>query len=185
MTTGKSIIFLTLVFIAASLAVYGSSFAAVTRGSGPFDHMERTWTEWGWTNPLDGVPYKMSQYADGTIVAINHWKSPTGNPRDPYRSFPGVLYQGETTDQYIDLSETARVVYYWWKNGKLSCTVTRNVPDLFGNTTKVCQVAPFNFKIAEGILYKAKDGVVWIITPPASAGKQEPATGGSLPSWGR
>jgi hypothetical protein len=141
----------------------------------------------GWVNPLDGAHYAMKLFEDGTTLAIRS-SSKLNEARVNYEWVYDIDYQPSQSsgprDILIAPPDQYQAVYDMWKARKLTCSVTRTVPDLFGNQFKLCQAAPFKVQVEGWTISSPGAGVVWIITPTVTS-TQAPATGSGLPTWGR
>jgi hypothetical protein len=185
MTKRQLIYHAALVALVALCAMQGSSFAATVRD--PSMAIQPPEERWNWRNPLDGSDYDMKRFDDGVIVAIRYHMV-LDESRGNFFRMPELIYQPATdsgpSDVYRTRPQLWDEVHGMWNARRLSCSVKRTVPDLFGNSAKVCQLSPFSFKVTNGTLSTAKGGVVWIITPTVS-GNQTSPTSGSQPTWGR
>jgi len=185
MTIKKFALFTALGILATFLALEETSWAAAVRNaSAPIDPKMDVRA---WTNPLDGADYAMKPFDDGATVAIRYHQE-LNESKGFYEGRPDVLLEPPQrrglADVYAARPDQWQVVHDMWKERKLSCAVRRSVPDLFGNLFSICQTAPFKFQVGGWTLSLPANGVVWIITPPAS-GKQEPARRSNRPGWGR
>jgi len=186
MIVKKLFIITALAALIISPAIHGKALAATARTavSVPVDPK---FDVRGWVNPLDGSRYAMKLFEDGTTVAIRS-SSKLNEAQGIYEWVYDIDYQPPQgtgpRDILIATPDQYQVVYDMWKARKLACSVTRTVPDLFGNQFKLCQASPFKVQVEGWTISSPGAGVVWIITPTVT-NTQAPATSGSLPTWGR
>lgn len=163
-------------FVIFLLTVFSSGNALAVRSE---NHLFVVF--WTWLNPLEGVSYKMYQYADGTIVAIRL----PGYRGKIYTIDPGGAYKSRVPDDKLQPPPPPPQpddVYKMWQERSLRCEVMRTTPDLFGVPFKSCQVVPFRYVYGRARGMSAR-GEVWVFLPPRP-GKQEMPSRGSAPRWG-
>ena len=186
MTVKRLFLITALAALIISPAIHGKALAAAVRNavSVPVDPK---FDVRGWVNPLDGAHYAMKLFEDGTTVAIRS-SSKLNEARAYYEWVYDIDYQplqgSSPRDNFIAPPDQYQVVYDMWKARKLTCSVTRTVPDLFGTQFKLCQAAPFKVQVEGFAISSPGAGAVWIITPTVTS-NQAPSTGSGLPTWGR
>lgn len=186
MIVKKLFIITALAALIISPTIHGNALAATVRtaASAPIDPKFEVR---GWVNPLDGAHYALKPFEDGTTVAIRS-STKLNALESEYEWRYDIVYQPSQSSGPRDLTiaptDQYQVVYDMWKARKLACSVTRTVPDLFGNQFKLCQAAPFKVQVEGWTISSPGAGAVWIITPTGT-GTQAPATSGGMPTWGR
>ena len=185
MTIKKLFLITALAALIISPIIHGKALAAVAVGPAPAPFNPMFGVR-GWVNPLDGAHYAMKLFEDGATVAIR--SSSKYNEVKGYEWVYDIVYQPPQSLDPRDLitgrPDQYQMVYDMWKARKLTCSVTRTVPDLFGNQFKLCQTAPFRVQVEGWNISSPGAGAVWIISP-AAFGEQAPAKTGSQPTWGR
>ena len=202
----KKFAHITVLFVlVAFLALEGTSWAPVDMNLNPMNAFIKNLVivEWTWFNPLEGVGYRMNQFADGTIVALHRPKDLNRLKELKLGNIRGTVpYTVESTETYStrdqmpewrtgEGQENIRITlvqaaYERWVQRKIKCKAQLKATDMIGNIFEICKVAPFSFATPYGqSISDSNGGEVWIITPPASGGKQEPARGSNRPRWGR
>lgn len=184
MTAKKLFLITALAALIISPTIHGKALAATVR-TAPVP-IDPKFEVRGWVNPLDGAHYAMKLFEDGATVAIRS-SSKIQEGKGYYVWVSDIVNQPQSrgpADVYIARPDQYQVVYDMWKARQLACSVTRTVPDLFGNQFKLCQAAPFKVQVEGWTISSPGAGAVWIITPTVT-GTQAPATSGGMPTWGR